>query len=79
MSDYKYSQEAIAAWRKLLRAKLEMWEAANQLEEVLGRDCDTGADALDYIATMFDSPECAEQSGAADLASFLGDRKERLQ
>ena len=71
MGDYTYSQEAIDAWRRLLKAKLEMWDAAYELEEALGSDCDTGSDSLDRIAADYQSPEEAWSSGANDLQQFL--------
>lgn len=71
MSDEQYSQEAIDAWRRLLKAKLEMWDAANALEEALGADCDTGSDSLDMVAAGYQSPDEALVSGTDDLKKFL--------
>lgn len=71
MTEGAYRQEAIAAWQRLLKAKLEMWDAANELEEALGEDCDTGSDSLDRVAERYQSPEEAWGSGADDLKEFL--------
>lgn len=49
----RYSQKAIAAWRKMLFHKLSMWDACRELELALKRDCDSGADAFDTVASGF--------------------------
>ena len=75
MSDYTYSEQAVEAWRKVLRAKLELFDAVTQLEEIIGIEFDAN-DGLDqYLAAhalIYCGPDDADNASSEDLEDFFG-------
>lgn len=73
MSDYTYSDRAVEAWRKVLRARLRMWEAIQHLEEIIGMAIDHPSD-LDTFAAKHYRPGDIDAASSEDLEVFFGPR-----
>lgn len=53
----KLTDEQQDALRKVVDAKLALWDAADAAEKVLGFDIDSGGDELDGFCAMIDGAE----------------------
>lgn len=71
MSDYTYSEQAVAAWRKVLLAKLHLWDAMRHLEEIIGLEFDDHAD-LDAFAARYSKPSDIDAVSSDELEDFFG-------
>lgn len=49
----KFTPAAKDAWRRMLFHKLSMWDACRELELALKRDCDSGHEYFDSLASGF--------------------------
>jgi len=58
-----------AALRKVIRAKLAMWDASLEAENLLGLDVDTGCQSLDDTCAGLDAPDDVESLSDNDLLS----------
>ena len=71
MGDYTYSEQAVEAWRKVLRAKLCLRDAVRHLKEIIGIELYDHAD-LDAFAARYDEPGDIDAVGSEELEDFFG-------
>lgn len=65
------TDEAVQAFRQMVRHQLELWDAASELERILKCEVDSGEIA--GLAACFDEPDTADNLTAEDLREWLED------
>lgn len=71
MGDYTYSEQAVEAWRQVLRAKLHLWDAVRHLKEIIGIELYDHAE-LDAFAARYDEPGDIDAVSSEELEDFFG-------
>lgn len=69
--DHIITDEAVRAFRRMLRHQLELWDAASDLERILKCEVDSGG--IDGLAACFGEPDTASKLTADDLRDWLED------
>ena len=70
-SGHIITDDAVHAFRQMVRHQLELWDAASDLERILKCEVDSGG--IDGLAACFDAPETASKLTADDLREWLKD------
>jgi hypothetical protein len=65
------TNDAVDAFRRMVRHQLEMWDASSDLERILKCEVDSGG--IDGLAACFGEPATAERLTAKDLRKWLED------
>lgn len=76
MNPENYTFEQILAARRLLQAKLRLWDVSLELERALGFDVDSGGDALEVQCSMLDDADCVTDENAIELLTALHEEQE---
>lgn len=66
---FHITDDAVRAFRRMIRHKLEMWDASTELESILKCEVDSGG--IDSLAACFGEPDTADNLTADDLRQWL--------
>ena len=68
----RVSKSALAAFRNMVAHQMQVWNAADELEEELGHDVST-TEALDWVAAAFSTVDEAMNLNDKDTRAWLND------
>ena len=66
---FDITDDAVSAFRRMVRHQLEMWDASSDLERILKCEVDSGG--IDGLAACFGEPDTANKLTADDLREWL--------
>lgn len=68
-TEFHITDDAVSAFRRMVRHQLEMWDASSDLEAILKCEVDSGG--IDGLAACFGEPDTADKLTADDLREWL--------
>lgn len=70
-TEFNITDDAVSAFRRMVRHRLEVWDACSDLERIL--KCEVDSNGIDDLASGFDEPDTTNTLTADDLREWLED------